>query len=198
MMPIDFRSLSVCCLVGWIFVAGCNSEQLDPETVALRDSWLVTEEPPSAMSLTQLMEQLSGSGSDQVVETADNAPPDEAVASEDTSPQPASEVTVVGRVFAGDFEPWEAGKASFLISELPERGHGEGHDADNCPFCKRRAAQAPKAVIEFRDSRGELVEIDSRSLFGLEKQDVVVVRGTARVGELNTLVVTANRLFVRR
>jgi hypothetical protein len=108
------------------------------------------------------------------------------------------DVWVVGRIFAGDFDPWEQGRASFLISELPEEGHGEGHDADNCPFCKRKAAQAPKAMVRFADEKGQTVGIDARELFGLKTGDVVAVRGSAKVGELNTLMIDAAALHRKR
>ena len=85
-----------------------------------------------------------------------------------------------------------------MISELPEQGHGAEHDADNCPFCKRKAAQAPKAMVRFSDEAGSTLAIDARKLFDLKTQDVVVVRGTATMAELNTLIIDATSLHVRR
>ena len=114
--------------VGW---AGCGpaSPGVDPATLALRSRFWLTEEPTGALSIAQAEEQLGQS----------------------------SEVVLVGRIEAGKMEPWEPGKAAFMISELPEStGHADapGHDAANCPFCKRRAAaQASTAIIQFQDDQ---------------------------------------------
>jgi hypothetical protein len=94
-------------------------------------------------------------------------------------------------------EPWDTGKASFLIAELPDEGHGEGHDADNCPFCKRKAAKAPTAIVQFVDAAGQVIPIDARKLFGVDKKDVVVIRGQATAGELRAMVVTATDMHIR-
>ena len=141
-------------------------------------------------------------GGDQEPAPQGASPPAVADPLEPADPlQPAGtlqDVWVVGRIFAGDFDPWEQGRASFLISELPEEGHGEGHDADNCPFCKRKAAQAPKAMVRFADEKGQTVGIDARELFGLKTGDVVAVRGSAKVGELNTLMIDAAAIHRKR
>lgn len=201
------------------WVTGCGGKPAaDDAVVALRQRLLVAEEPAGQRTLSELMaaltpaapagegltgseiaaEDSAGEGSaaePAVTSAADAASPAQPAAA---PLAPGAEVWVVGRVFAGDFEPWENGQASFLISELPEQGHGAGHDADNCPFCKRKAAQAPKAMVRFRDEAGQTLPIDARKLFDIQTQDVVVVRGTATVGELNTLIIDATSLHVRQ
>lgn len=177
---------------------------MDPQTLALREQYLLSAEPPEAVTLSELAAKLDRRAADSSGDepAADNAAAGDAAGSPaastaaDTAPGPqAVAVNVVGRIFAGDLEPWEAGQASFLLAELPAEGHGEGHDADNCPFCKRRAANAPTAIVRFVGDDGEVLPHDVRQLFGVEKNSVVTVRGVATRGELNTLVVTAEGLY---
>jgi hypothetical protein len=206
-------------------LAGCDrqgSEIADQ----FRERFLVTEPPSQPQTLSELMRTLAPAaeapsaeataaeataasqaasqtgGGDQEPAPQGASPPAVADPLEPADPlQPAGtlqDVWVVGRIFAGDFDPWEQGRASFLISELPEEGHGEGHDADNCPFCKRKAAQAPKAMVRFADEKGQTVGIDARELFGLKTGDVVAVRGSAKVGELNTLMIDAAAIHRKR
>jgi len=192
-------------------VSGCSGKpEADDAVVAIRQRLLVAGEPANPRTLSELMAQLApastgGEDQDSPASTGDGVagePPTAApVADLPAAAAPlvaGDEVWVVGRIFAGDFEPWENGQASFLISELPEQGHGAEHDADNCPFCKRKAAQAPKAMVRFSDDAGRTLAIDARKLFDLKTQDVVVVRGTATVAELNTLIIDATSLHVRR
>ena len=206
-------------------ISGCGGKpEADGTLVAIRQRLLVAEEPANPRTLSELMAQLapaSTGGDDQespastgdgvagetpVADLPAAAPVADLPAAAPVAEVPAAaaplaagdEVWVVGRIFAGDFEPWENGQASFLISELPEQGHGAEHDADNCPFCKRKAAQAPKAMVRFSDEAGSTLAIDARKLFDLKTQDVVVVRGTATMAELNTLIIDATSLHVRR
>ena len=216
---VRISAFMVLCLLP---LAGCDrqgSEIADQ----FRERFLVTEPPSQPQTLSELMRTLAPAaeaetpsaaaasasqaasqtgGGDQEPAPQGASPPAVADPLEPADPlQPAGtlqDVWVVGRIFAGDFDPWEQGRASFLISELPEEGHGEGHDADNCPFCKRKAAQAPKAMVRFADEKGQTVGIDARELFGLKTGDVVAVRGSAKVGELNTLMIDAAALHRKR
>ena len=109
-------------------------------------------------------------------------------------------VAITGRIDAGDVEPFQDGVASFLISQLPEGDHAEGDPdpADNCPFCKRKLTNAPKAVVRILDDSGEVMTVDARKLLGIAKGDVVVVRGSATFLEpVNTVQVDAEGIFVR-
>ena len=216
---VRISAFMVLCLLP---LAGCDrqgSEIADQ----FRERFLVTEPPSQPQTLSELMRTLAPAaeaetpsaaatsasqaasqtgGGDQEPAPQGASPPAVADPLQPADPiQPAGtlqDVWVVGRIFAGDFDPWEQGRASFLISELPEEGHGEGHDADNCPFCKRKAAQAPKAMVRFADEKGQTVGIDARELFGLKTGDVVAVRGSAKVGELNTLMIDAAALHRKR
>lgn len=108
-----------------------------------------------------------------------------------------SNVTLTGTIDAGEREPWEEGKALFLITEssIATHDHGEGSH-DNCPFCNREKANN-LALIKFIDDAGETVAIDARDLFGLEKGQQVVIQGTGAVDPSGTLVVTANGIYIK-
>lgn len=175
------------CLVS----SGCSSPSQDPQVLAIRNQYVAAAEPAGAVTLSELAQRLDGPADPS---TAEPNTDDTAIA----TAAAAEPVVVIGRIYAGDLEPWDAGKASFLLAELPAEGHGEGHDADNCPFCKRRAAQAPTAIVQFLDDHGQLIAHDARQLFDLKKNDVVTVRGQAIRGELNSLVLTADAIFVHR
>jgi hypothetical protein len=182
-----------------VSLGGCKSEQLDPETIAMRQRVMLVDEPTGAITLTELAMQLgvlapeAAAATDVGAVQDTTAMPDGPAA--DSSPE---SVVVVGRIFAGQMEPWEQGKAAFLLAELPDQGHGEGHDADNCPFCKRKAARAPTAIVQLVDDSGQVLAVDARKLLGVQSQDIVVIRGSAIPGEHNSLVITAHNLHIRR
>mgnify|MGYP001164626519 CR=1 FL=1 len=195
---IVFAAGLVCLAIG-----GCNRPSQDPQVLAIREQYVMTTEPEAAVTLTELAKRLQGTADEAVSETAGDDAGEPAAATEpsvaeasEAETRAAVAAVVIGRVYAGDLEPWDAGKASFLLAELPAEGHGDGHDADNCPFCKRRAAQAPTAIVQFLDERGKVIAHDARQLFDLQKNDVVTVRGRAVRGELNSLVVTADAIYV--
>jgi hypothetical protein len=109
------------------------------------------------------------------------------------------EVVLIGQILAGQFDPFESGKATFVLTELPEEGHGKGHDSANCPFCKRRAAKAAKVVVQCTDAKGEILPIGAQQLLGLEPNQVVVVSGTGKLNpDLDLFTVEANDIFIRR
>jgi hypothetical protein len=96
------------------------------------------------------------------------------------APKNRAAVTIVGRIAAREGEdPFLEGSASFVMMDLPDDDHSskKGHDADNCPFCKRRKAKAALAAVQFVDADGAVVAIDARKLFGLRGGEKVVVRG---------------------
>ena len=108
-----------------------------------------------------------------------------------------STIVLTGTIDAGEREPWEEGKALFLITESSIATHDHGDGAhDNCPFCNREKA-SNLALVKFVDDAGETVPIDARDLFGLEKGQQVVVQGTGAVDPSGTLVVTANGIYVK-
>jgi hypothetical protein len=99
-------------------------------------------------------------------------------------------------------EPFLEGKASFSLLEIPADDHAEkpGHNPDDCPFCKKRQANATMAAVQFLGADGKPIPVDARKLFGIEKGQDVVIRGTgvfdAKLG-VPIIQVTADGIFVR-
>jgi hypothetical protein len=153
-------------------LAGCGGA-LDPRVAAERKRLVLAEEPAGATSIADAQKNLAA--------------------------QP--EVTLVGQIGAADHDPFEPHRATFVLSEAPIDGHGHGarHDADNCPFCRRRAAEARLAVVQFVDERGEVLKTDVPTLLGVEPGQVVVVQGHGELNEkLDLLVVTAGGIHIRK
>ena len=109
-------------------------------------------------------------------------------------------ISVAGRIDAGEIEPFQDGVAMFMMSQLPDESHagGDPDHADNCPFCKRKLKNAPKAVVRILDDGGEVMPVDARRLLGVAKGDVVVVTGLATYLEpVNAVQIDAQGIFVR-
>ena len=147
--------------------------EIDP--VAVRQSLVLPAEPAGAVSLAAARGKLG------------------------IEPQP---VVVMGRIGGKGMEPFLEGKASFSLLEIPEDDHAEkpGHNADDCPFCKKRQANATMAAVQFLGADGKPIPVDARRLFGVEKGQDVVIRGTgvfdAKLG-VPIIQVTADGIFVR-
>lgn len=153
-----------------VLVAGCESAE-DAEVQSQRQRFLLTGEPAHSVSIAEARKRLADDSS----------------------------VTIVGRIGAVDADPWESGKAAFVISEVPDDDHAHaGHDPADCPFCKRRAANAPVAMVQFLDEHGQVLPIDARRLLDVEAGQVVVVQGQAQPNDLDILVVSADGIYVRR
>lgn len=158
-----------------VAIAGCSLSE-DPAVVAQRKKLLLADEPAGAVSIAEAKKNV-----------------------QDQSAKEPSEVVLVGRIGAGDAEPWNQGKTAFMISEAPDpsHSHASAKDAENCPFCKRRAANAPLAIVEFLGDDGNVLPIDARELLRVEKNQVVVVRGSGRINDLDQLVVSAQGIHVK-
>jgi hypothetical protein len=114
-------------------------------------------------------------------------------------PQP---LVLAGRLGARGMEPFLENKASFVLVEIPADDHAAkpGHDADNCPFCKKKQANSPMVAVQFLGADGKVIPIDSRKLFGIAKGSDVVVKGTAVFDPklaLPIIQLTADGMFVR-
>jgi hypothetical protein len=150
-------------------LVGC-SESIDPEILAARERLVLDASPASPLSIAEAKEMAESSAS----------------------------VTLVGRVDAGDFDPFEKDFAAFMLSEVPaDHEQGEGHDAENCPFCKRRAANAPKAHVTMVSESDSPIAHSAPKLLGIKKGDQVVVRGNGKWNpELNVLEVKSKQIFL--
>lgn len=147
----------------------------DPRVAELREKYLLAAEPSGAVSISAAKQSLES--------------------------QP--EFVLMGRIGVGSHDPWEPGKATFVISDaVPDKsGHASqpGHDKDNCPFCKRRASAAEStAIIQLVDDAGQVLPVDARQLLSADKDQLVYVRGRGEVNGLGTLVVSAQSIYVAR
>ncbi len=152
---------------------GTTRAEIDVQTV--KQSLILAEEPAGAVSLAQARAKLG------------------------LEPK---EIVVVGRIGGKGADPFLEGKASFSLLEVPADDHAKkpGHDADNCPFCKKRQANATMAAVEFVGEDGKPIPVDARKLFGVAMGQDVVIRGkgifNAKLG-VPIIQVSADGIFVR-
>jgi hypothetical protein len=107
----------------------------------------------------------------------------------------------VGRIDTGEHDAFTPGQASFLVKEIlpDEHGHADEHHADNCPFCKRKEANAPRAAVQFVDETGQTLAVDARKLFEIEPGDSVVIRGRGEwLADVDLFLVTADGIYMQR
>jgi hypothetical protein len=149
---------------------GCQGV-VDPKLVELRNKFFAKVEPEHASTLTEAKSLLTEE----------------------------SDVVLFGQIFGGDFEPFEKGKAIFVLSEAPsDHGDGKKHEASECPFCRRKAEAAPIAQIQFQDTDGKTLPLGAEQLFDLRKGQIVVVQGRGKYeSESDTLMITGSSLYVR-
>lgn len=154
-----------------VAIIGC-AESIDPEILAARQKLVLDNAPDSPLSISEAKARAES----------------------------LADVTLVGRIDAGDLDPFEKEVAAFMLSELPtEHEQGEGHDADNCPFCKRRAANAPKAHVTMVGDTDSPIAHAAPKLLGVKKGDQVVVRGSGVWNpELNVLEVKSKGIYLAR
>jgi hypothetical protein len=125
----------------------------DVDAAALRAALVLAEPPAGAVSLEAARQTLGVGG------------------------QP---VVVQGRIGAKGMDPFLKGKASFSLLEIPADDHASkpGHNADDCPFCKKRQANSTMAAVQFLGADGQPIPVDARQLFGVAAGQDVIVRGT--------------------
>jgi hypothetical protein len=148
----------------------------DVDVVAVRRRLLLDEEPAGAVTLAAAKEKLS------------------------TTPQP---IVVAGRIGGRGTDAFVKDKASFSLLEIPADDHAKqpGHKPDDCPFCKRRAANSPIAAVQFVGADGKEIPVDARALFGVADGQDVVIRGTGIFNPalgIPVIQLTADALHVRR
>ena len=126
----------------------------------------------------------------------------ETLLSKDAPPGP-QKISIAGRIAAKGMEPFLENKASFVLQEIPADDHAgkAGHDADNCPFCKKRSANAPMVAVQFLGADGKVIPVDSRKLFGIQKGQEVVVSGNGVFDPklaIPVIQLTADAIHVRK
>jgi hypothetical protein len=164
---------------GWLVALACCAALpavAEVDVANVRESLVLAEEPAGAVTLAAAKGKLT------------------------TTPQP---VVIAGRIGAKGIDPFLADKASFSLLEIPTDDHAAkpGHKPDDCPFCKKRAANSPVAAVRFLGGDGKEIPMDARKLFGIQAGQDVVIRGSGvfdpKLG-VPILQITADGIHVRK
>jgi hypothetical protein len=148
----------------------------DVDVAAVRGSVLLAEEPAGAVSITDAKAKLT------------------------PTPQP---IVVAGRIGGRGTSPFGKNEASFSMLEIPTDDHAAkpGHKPDDCPFCKKRAANSPIAAVSFAGGDGKVMPVDAQKLLGVAEGQDVVVRGQGffdpKLG-IPVIQINADGLFIRK
>jgi hypothetical protein len=164
---------------GWLVALACCAALpavAEVDVANVRESLVLAEEPAGAVTLAAAKGKLT------------------------TTPQP---VVIAGRIGAKGIDPFLSDKASFSLLEIPTDDHAAkpGHKPDDCPFCKKRAANSPVAAVRFLGGDGKEIPMDARKLFGIQAGQDVVIRGSGvfdpKLG-VPILQITADGIYVRK
>ena len=109
------------------------------------------------------------------------------------------EVVVLGRV-GGVKNPCDAAKAVFVMTDPAADFDAGAHDAGcDCHFCEKAQAAMPKlAIVELVDEHGRAYPVSVQQLADVAPDQMVVVRGRAKLDALGNLSVAASGIYVRR
>jgi hypothetical protein len=93
----------------------------------------------------------------------------------------------------------EASDEADVTEHLEHDHHAHaGDDHHDCPFCKQaQQAAAAQAIVQFVGDDGEPLPIDARQLFDLQGDELVVVKGKARL-TVGMLMVQGEQIYIRR
>ena len=168
-----FRPCWLLCALPLLFAAGCV-DPVDPRIEAIRKQFLLTSVPEGETSVSKIRKTL--------LEPEDDA-------------EVVNEVSVVirGRIHAGDLPPWETGKTAFVLTDATGHDGDEEHDPHTCPFCSRNIKDY-LVKVSFRDDAGNLIDIDSREVFGVTEKQLVIITGRASIDDDGLLKVDATGL----
>jgi|LakMenEpi03Aug12_release.lakeMendotaPanAssembly.Ray.scaffolds.fasta_scaffold00711_12 hypothetical protein len=177
---MKMRSAASWMLAAWFALQlglsiGCESSEAQKseaqKIAALKKTLVADKEPESPKSIAEAKEKVS--------ETAN--------------------VVVRGIIKARDFDPFEKDKSVFTITDIVDDGH-EGdptHNADDCPFCKHRAANAAMALVKLVDETGNPHPFSAADLLQVKAGTVVVVEGTATFDPaVDLLSIKAKQVFI--
>lgn len=145
------------------------------DMAAIRGSVILAEEPAGALSIADAKAKLTA------------------------TPQP---VVVAGRIGGRGTSPFGKNEATFSMLEIPTDDHAAkpGHKPDDCPFCKKRAANSPIAAVSFAGANGKVIPLDAQKLLGVAEGQDVVVRGSGffdpKLG-IPVIQINADGLYVR-
>jgi hypothetical protein len=110
-------------------------------------------------------------------------------------------VVVVGRI-GGAANPWIGGRAAFTLLDASKSVVAEGADSGGNEICTGDCCAIERAactmLVKVVNENGRVLPIDSRQLFGVATNDMVVVRGNASKDDSGNVVLLANGVHVRR
>lgn len=156
-----------------IVVCGCG-DGLDPAARSVRDRMLSQSAPSGERPIPEIRKGLKA---------------------EDAASEKRFVVRV--RINAGEFPPFAEGIAAFMVTDATGHDGDEEHNPYECPFCKKDIKNVI-ARIEIRDESGKIVETDARNLFQLKEFDLLVVEGSGTIGEDDTLIIAASKIWIKR
>ncbi len=160
-------------LVCTLGISGCG-ESVDPQVLALRQKLEVAKAPENERPIAEIRKELK---------------------SGDLTSE--SQFVVRARINAGDFPPFADGMAAFVVTDATGHDGDETHNPHECPFCKRDIMNVI-ARVEFPDESGALIRVDSRELFNVKEFDLLVIEGKGRFAEDDTLIIAADKVYVKR
>lgn len=169
MKLVMILSVLSCCTL----TAGCGGGT-DPKILALREQFLVEKPPGNERPVPDIRSDLKSGKL-----TSDTA------------------FSVRVRIDAGDVPPFAVGKAAFIVTDATGHDGDESHNPHDCPFCKRDIKSVIAQVV-WNDAEGKLLNVDSRELFDIREFDLLVIEGTGKFSEDDTLVIVASKIFVTR
>ncbi|MEM6363988.1 MAG: hypothetical protein AAF745_06165, partial [Planctomycetota bacterium] len=113
-----------------------------------------------------------------------------------------TQLNLLGRIAGGDVSPFDPDQAVFVLTEAPSAEHDtdDPEHADNCPFCRRRAKNAPTAIVTLVDPQtGSVPEQSAETILGLKIGDRVTVVGDVSYdADLKLLSVQTSRVSIKR
>ena len=169
MRPYFYLGLLLCCTL----TAGCGSG-IDPEIMALREKFVVEQPPGDERPMPEIRADLKSG-----------------------KLTPDSPFSVRVRINAGEVPPFAPGKATFIVTDATGHDGDESHNPHDCPFCKRDI-KSVIAQVEWNDQNGKVLQVDSRKLFDVKEFDLLVLEGTGKFSNDDTLIITASKIFVTR
>lgn len=110
-------------------------------------------------------------------------------------------VVIVGRI-GGATNPWIDGRAAFTLLDASMTAVANGTNSGTNEICMddccAKERTACTTLVKVVDQNGRVLPADTRKLFGVAENDMVVVRGVASKDENGNFVVLADGVHVRR
>jgi hypothetical protein len=170
-----------------ILAAGCKPSAATPtadnaKLQQVREAIVLAEEPDNAVGILELREQLGALDEKQRIENP-------------------TEYVVLGRVSKkggdGSISKGPAKAAMILTDAVASEQHTHAHaDGDDCPFCSGPTGEND-AFVQFNDKNSQPFEVDLRQALDLQGDELVVVRGTAKL-VAGMLIIDGSSVYVRR